>query len=184
MTSQTLFDSLDNQKEHLSDMAAAEDAQGHRFTTAQAALEFMLAGNAYFTLRSRKTGTRYTFRMNQPKKSLDASCRFCKRTPCDCEPVYFVSLLTGPQNTEDYSYMGIVRCNEFKLTSKSKMQPDSAPVRAFGWAFAKLTVNELPDSLEIWHEGRCGRCGRVLTVPDSIEAGIGPDCASKMGGAQ
>ena len=27
-----------------------------------------------------------------------------------------------------------------------------------------------------WHEGRCGRCGRKLTVPESIEAGYGPEC--------
>jgi len=30
------------------------------------------------------------------------------------------------------------------------------------------------------HEGKCGRCGRKLTVPLSIETGIGPECASKM----
>jgi hypothetical protein len=30
--------------------------------------------------------------------------------------------------------------------------------------------------LEVWHEGRCGRCGRALTVPESVERGIGPEC--------
>jgi hypothetical protein len=31
-------------------------------------------------------------------------------------------------------------------------------------------------TLEFWHEGRCGRCGRRLTVPDSIASGYGPEC--------
>src|SRR5271157_2617898 len=31
------------------------------------------------------------------------------------------------------------------------------------------------------HEGRCCRCGRELTVPASIHAGMGPDCAEKYG---
>lgn len=30
--------------------------------------------------------------------------------------------------------------------------------------------------------GRCGLCGRTLTVPSSIEAGMGPDCAKKFEG--
>ena len=28
--------------------------------------------------------------------------------------------------------------------------------------------------------GACGRCGRPLTVPSSIDRGIGPDCAALM----
>jgi hypothetical protein len=35
--------------------------------------------------------------------------------------------------------------------------------------------------VEIWHEGRCGRCARRLTVPASIVIGIGPECAEIMG---
>ncbi|MGQ4872128.1 MAG: DUF6011 domain-containing protein, partial [Candidatus Thorarchaeota archaeon] len=32
----------------------------------------------------------------------------------------------------------------------------------------------LPEKVRIWHEGKCGRCGRRLTVPESIESGYGP----------
>lgn len=148
----------------------------NKFATPTDALAFMLAGNAYFTLRSAKTGVRYTYRMSLPHKT-DETCRFCKRRPCDCEPNYFVSLLTGPENESDYAYVGLVRRNEFRLTQASKLNANSLPVRAFSWAFANLTKNELPETLEIWHEGRCGRCGRKLTVPESIAAGIGPECA-------
>src|SRR5580698_3522062 len=73
------------------------------FATAEAALNFILAGNAYFTVRSQKTRTRYTFCVNRPKKA--ESCTWCRRTPCICSPSYFVALLTGPENTSDYSYL-------------------------------------------------------------------------------
>lgn len=35
--------------------------------------------------------------------------------------------------------------------------------------------------VEIWHEGKCGRCGRQLTVPESIESGFGPECVKMIG---
>jgi len=28
----------------------------------------------------------------------------------------------------------------------------------------------------VFHEGACGRCGRTLTVPESIASGFGPEC--------
>lgn len=37
--------------------------------------------------------------------------------------------------------------------------------------------------VEVWHEGSCGRCGRKLTVPESIANGLGPECAEKVGAA-
>jgi hypothetical protein len=36
--------------------------------------------------------------------------------------------------------------------------------------------------LEVWHEGRCGACGRRLTVPESIERGLGPECYGRRNG--
>jgi hypothetical protein len=39
-------------------------------------------------------------------------------------------------------------------------------------------------SLEIMEESRCGRCGRALTDPVSIERGIGPECYGARTGSQ
>ena len=41
-------------------------------------------------------------------------------------------------------------------------------------------MNTLQDFVEIWHEGKCGKCGRPLTVPSSIENGLGPSCLKKL----
>lgn len=54
--------------------------------------------------------------------------------------------------------------------------------RGFAWLWRFLVDEKpLPEGVQFWHEGRCGRCGRRLTVPGSIEIGFGPDCASELG---
>jgi hypothetical protein len=149
-------------------------ASPSRITDADAAFKFITAGNAYFTVRSVKTGTRYTFRVSLPRNE-DRK----KMYPAS----WFVALLTGPDNTGDYTYLGLVKDGAFKLTRASKMREDSVPVRAFRYVYEHLARKQFPADLELWHEGRCGRCGRKLTVPESIDRGIGPECASIMGGA-
>lgn len=139
--------------------------------TADAALKFILAGNAYFTVRSLKTGTRYTFRISKAEPQPGRE-RWTGNS-------YFVALLTGPENTADYTYLGMLRDLQFHLTRASRMTETSGPVAAVRWIMKHLPSGSFPPLTEIWHEGRCGRCGRTLTVPESIERGIGPDCAGK-----
>ena len=95
-------------------------------------------------------------------------------------PVYFVALLAGPDNTADYVYLGVLRDGAFRLTKKSRMTYASPPVKAFTWALTRLQAGILPAQLAVWHTGRCGRCARLLTVPESVARGIGPECAGKM----
>lgn len=163
-----------------SDLPADTFKDGVQISEAISALRFLLAGNAYFTLKSLKTQTRYTYRVSI------ADCNECKKAmhSCTCavkKPwLYFVALLTGSDNNSDYSYLGVIRGAGFALTKKSKMKIDSAPVVAFNYAYNNLKKAHIPALLEFWHEGRCGRCGRRLTVPESIAAGIGPECAGKL----
>jgi hypothetical protein len=139
---------------------------------------FILAGNAYFTVRSMKTGTRYTYRVSR------RIAPAVGKKDCQCwkYPTYFVSLLTGPDNTGDYTYLGMIRENQFKATRATGAQEKGKPFAAFTWVWRHLGYSTpvMPPQTEIWHEGRCGRCGRKLTVPESIAAGIGPDCAGRM----
>jgi hypothetical protein len=127
-------------------------------------LAFALAGNARLTLVSKKTGARFTYRIRHPKS----------------DGPHFVSLLTGADNESDFQYMGcIFPGNVFRTTAKTRMGDDAPSVRAFTWAWAAITRGSLPESLEVWHEGRCGCCGRALTVPESIASGLGPVCTAK-----
>lgn len=130
------------------------------------AKRYIMAGNSTFTLRSTRTQKRYTFKV--------------KKAPTGS--VYFVSLMTGPDNEGDFTYLGIIGTGDnFTLTYKSQMTYDSEPVKAITFALHWLKYNkEVHPELEIWHSGRCGRCNRRLTVPESIAAGIGPECAGKM----
>jgi hypothetical protein len=143
---------------------------------------FLLAGNATLTIVGKSS--RYTYNV---KKAEDRE----ERDPRRPEGVYFVSLLSGADNNNDYRYLGIIEVDArafspytFRRTAKSKIAANAPSHVAFAWLFHKLfEKNYLPDTVEVWHEGRCGRCNRKLTVPESIEAGIGPECASRMEGA-
>jgi len=133
------------------------------------ALAFLFAGNATFTLVSKRTGTRYTFRVQKSEDNGDGK-----------PPVWFVKTLAGPDNGEDYVYIGLIAADRrFKLTAKSKMADTSGPVVAIRWVLDRLVSGSLTGT-EFWHEGRCGRCGRTLTVPESIERGLGPECAGMV----
>lgn len=135
-------------------------------------VSFILGGNAYFTLRSAKTGTRFTYRVSLAKTEPGSQYP---------GPTYFVSLLNGPDNWQNYMYLGLIgRDCKFRLTKGSKAGADATSVKAFAWTWTRLAAGQKTDGVEIWHEGKCGRCGRKLTVPESIETGFGPECATKL----
>jgi len=146
--------------------------QGHQFQNWQDVQEFLYAGNATLTIVSKKTGTRFTYRVRKPENDAPER-RF-----------YFVSLLSGPDNESDFQYMGVIDGESFRHTKASRISQDAPSWAGFAWFFdcqkrgGDLWANQL---VEVWHEGKCGRCGRKLTVPESIERGIGPDCAEMMG---
>jgi hypothetical protein len=71
-----------------------------------------------------------------------------------------------------------------RLTKASRLGDDSTPVRVVRWALGLIWGEKsVPEGYAVHHEGRCGRCGRPLTVPSSIETGLGPDCAAKIAAA-
>jgi hypothetical protein len=138
----------------------------HRFATIADAKAFALAGNAIITLQSLRTGAHFTYKVRAAKN----------------DQGYYVSLLSGPDNESDYSYLGMIRGGIFGLTKASRVSLNTPSVRAFEW-FWNMVRDGIATELVVRHEGRCGRCGRTLTVPESIDRGIGPECAGKMGGA-
>ncbi len=141
--------------------------EARQIPAASEALKFLLAGNARITLKSTATGKHISYRVQCPKDDdgkLDKS-------------IHYVKVLTGPDNGSDYQYIGYVRDERFFHGGAKSFASKEAPsVIAFGWALKHLTDLEMPEGLEVYHEGKCGRCGRALTVPESIESGLGPVC--------
>jgi hypothetical protein len=144
-----------------------------QFTDPTAVRAFVLGGNALFTIESAATGTRFTYKV---RASEDEGPRAGRG-------VYFVSLLTGPDNTSDYAYLGIIPKDDpmtFRLTAKSRAGEDAASVKAFTWFWRQVSAGRLPATVKVFHNGHCGRCGRMLTVPSSIESGFGPECITMI----
>lgn len=145
-----------------------------RLESAEAAHDFALAGNARFTIVSVATGTRFTYRVAVSKKLKEGA-------DAPTGP-WWVEVLTGPDNAADYGYFGtIFPDGRYVYNARKAVIGSTAPsVRAFEWFWRQIQAKTLPTTVEVWHEGRCGRCGRDLTVPESIATGLGPVCAGRM----
>jgi hypothetical protein len=134
--------------------------------------DWVLGGHAIFTVANPK-GTRYTYKIVgvEDRNTLG-------------QLIYFMSLLSGPDNTDNYVYMGIVSVTAGRLirTRATKLNGTLESWRVAEWVLALLwNGKSVPEGYYLSHAGRCGRCGRLLTVPESIEAGLGPDCAARGG---
>src|SRR6516165_10629239 len=95
--------------------------------------KFIFAGKARFTLVSPKTGARFTYRVTRNESEWNG------------KPVvrHFVSVLTGSDNENSYSYLGFFRPNEGYVYGGMKAKvPVSAPsAQAFDW-FARGLLSD------------------------------------------
>jgi Family of unknown function (DUF6011) len=147
--------------------AALEGTGGEaQMTEAQKIATFILAGNATFTIASQKTGARFTFRVRAKDKENPS--------------FWFVAVLTGNDNENDYEYLGTLGNGAYRHGKKSRIAPDAGSAKAFAWFWKMLQGGELPAVCEFFHAGKCGRCGRTLTVPESVASGLGPECATRV----
>lgn len=137
---------------------------------------FFTGGNATFTIEPSKEWLdmhspqkrHFTYRV---KKSKDGR-------------VWFVSHMTGSDNEAEYDYLGLlnVETGEVRLTNKSQFKTDSNAVcivrrvLAAIWRGGSRQIEDAGWCVQ--HENRCCRCGRTLTVPASVQTGIGPECES------
>jgi hypothetical protein len=134
---------------------------------------FIQGGSAIFTITSRKTGTRFTYQFSRP--DADGS----KPRPI------WVRVLTGPDNTSDFTFAGTFWPAgdgwEYRRSAKVSLSDTAASLVAVKWFMDNIyNTEKLAALMDVHHAGRCCRCGRRLTVPSSVESGIGPDCAAKM----
>lgn len=138
-----------------------------QITDAGVALKFISAGKATFTVKSLKSGNHITFKVKKSKKPTG--------------PSHFVTVRDDADGIGSYSYLGVLWNGvDFNHGVRSQLAHDGVFANTARWFFNQLKLNQIPAKCELWHEGRCGRCGRALTHPESIASGIGPECKSKM----
>lgn len=142
--------------------------------------QFLLAGQATFTLEipadyqeSHSTPSHYTWKVTY------------KEGTNGYKDTYFASLLTGPDNESDYTYLGIVSpLGDLRTTRASKLPEDSQPVKLLKrviWCVCNDQGDRIQSAeFKLHHEGRCGACGRKLTTPESCESGLGPVCSGRL----
>ncbi len=148
--------------------------------------EFVTAGRAVFTVepspayidanaaKGVEVKPWYTYRVNRR----DAKGKWPES--------WYVDLLSGPDNTADYSDLGMLdnRTGQVRMTGRSRFREDSQPVLIVRRVLARLWAGEgaavEAAGWKVHHEGRCGRCAHPLTVPSSIESGFGPECIGKI----
>jgi hypothetical protein len=125
---------------------------------------FCFGGHAHFTLESRVSGHHYTFEIS--KKEFGGN------------EFWFAAVLA---NGDQYTYIGkIVAQKSIQFTAKSRLTKDAPAVKALGWFLRVLAVGNIPDTVTVYHSGRCGCCGRELTDPESVRCGIGPVCRENL----
>jgi hypothetical protein len=140
-----------------------------RLTDVHSIKDYALAGSATLTVVSRETGKRFTYRVRRARAR-------------EGNPIWFVSVMVGPDNERNYRYIGNIRSDVTFDVGRKCWLPTSDPrVRGFAWLWQRIRIEDptVLFKIEVWHEGRCGRCGRKLTVPESIESGFGPECSGR-----
>lgn len=146
---------------------ATTDAPAGRLTGDAASLKaYLLGGEAIFSAVSAATGARFTFKV----------------IAADDGRAHFVRVLTGSANDDprSWTFLGTVFDGaRWNHSRKSPIGDGAGSARAWRWVWLAVAEGAFPEDVELYHDGRCARCRRLLTVPSSVSAGLGPECARK-----
>lgn len=127
--------------------------------------------NGFYTIKSGKTGEHRTFKIH----TQDDKATFApgKRV---------VSLLTGTENDNPEHYTGFAFIDDggIHVWEKKRTEKNLEIYADMLWTLSLDGANSkwADKGYTMMMSGRCIRCNRLLTTPDSIMSGIGPICAS------
>lgn len=134
-------------------------------------LDFIISGKAFITAKSLDTQRHFTYKISCPRSK--------RKLPNNQKNLWWVSLLTGNNNETNYTYFGTIkRYNNsfiYQHSTKTHIKDSALGVIAFKYILKNLIDNKSM-KVEFFHEGKCCKCGRLLTNPESIKKGIGPEC--------
>lgn len=133
----------------------------HNKISQQYAERYILGGKAKVMFKNIETGNKYWFRVQETKDN-----------------VWKIYLIHGIMTMTTWlGNMGPDRLPHLHAHSRSDLVQAG---KVFAWVWKHIRQLDLPDKIEIWHEGRCSVCGRPLTNEQSLIDGMGPICSGRL----
>ena len=132
--------------------------------------KFLLAGKALFTVTNSK-GDHYTYKVRKKESVYQGK-----------PSVGFFVSVKAQGGVYPYRYVGMLNetVGTIKCTAKSEFLPGTKEYDVAAWACqAVLKSKNIPTEYHIENAGKCGRCGRTPTHPESLKSGLGPECEGR-----
>ena len=126
------------------------------------------AGRALLTFVNTDTKNHITVKVKQMKDRDDRSKKL---------PIYSLSIRMNGDGENGYVFAGSLFKDTLRIKWGKEVVPHSTITKISEWLIGLVKNPQLvAPNLQMFHEGICCCCGRTLTNPESIVAGIGPEC--------
>jgi hypothetical protein len=158
-------------------------------------IEYVLGGSAKFTLINQETQNRFLFAVKRHYKMKYISYQDAKKTKVE-DKFLTVYIMRHKGGVLEMVQIGRLCDTKEKFPFEWKgyvgyawlSEQQQLGFTAVRWLFDKLkayvedptNANLLPEQVEVWHTGHCGKCGRKLTDLKSLQDGIGPVCVRRI----
>ena len=134
--------------------------------------KIVLAGKAALTIKNPVTGQHVKLKMRQRR---DRSTG--KPSPC-----YFLYVALLADGDLGYNYAGAYFSDSGRFKLGSNVKVGSRLDINSRFLIRCISKPENLKDTEIEHAGKCCKCGRPLTHPESIRTGLGPECFTSIYG--
>lgn len=131
---------------------------------------FIFQGKALFTLENKEKGTNITFKIQKLKR---------KRDQPEETRLFDVHVNAVNNLSQNSRFLGQVDRKMKTFKPHPRIDKTHIGIQTINWLIEKwgdLEKIEAGGNLGMYHQGVCCKCGLTLTVPESIENGIGPQC--------
>lgn len=145
------------------------NSKSHKIDSA-AFRTFVFQGKALFTMENLEKGTYITFRVQSPKR---------KRGAPEDLTLFDVYVKALNDKYAGNRYIGRINRKTRSFKRYGYVEQDHVGIQTIEWMIRhwnNLEKFETEGKLAIYHLGVCCKCGLPLTVPESIQNGIGPQC--------
>lgn len=95
-------------------------------------------------------------------------------------PAYYMKIALLDDSEAGYRFAGTYFSDSGRFKPGRDVLPSSRLGQVANFLVASVAKPLNLQTCAIDHEGRCCRCARPLTHPESIATGIGPDCAGRV----